>query len=63
MTKTVLLTSILLFLTATCEQKGANEKSLEKLDKLLSSAEAQGLSGSVLLMDKDSMIYYRGLGF
>lgn len=63
MTKTVLLTAISLFLTTTCQRKAQAIRSLVELDKLLTSAEAQGLSGSVLLMEKDTVLYYRGLGF
>ncbi len=63
MTKTVLLTAISLFLTTTCQQKTQVVRSLAELDKLLISAEEQGLSGSVLLMEKDTLLYYRGLGF
>lgn len=63
MTKTVLLTVISLFLTTTCQQKSQMARSVTELDKLLISAEEQGLSGSVLLMEKDTILYYRGLGF
>ncbi|MBX2873833.1 MAG: beta-lactamase family protein [Saprospiraceae bacterium] len=63
MTKTVLLATISLLLATTCQRKTRTTKSLGDLEQLLSSAEEQGLSGSVLLMEKDSTLYYRGMGF
>lgn len=63
MTKTVLLTTLSLLLATTCQQKRGTTRTLEQLDQLLISAEEQGLSGSILLMEKDSLLYYRGLGY
>ena len=63
MTKTVLLTVFSILVATTCQRNSPPERSLEKLESLLNQAEQQGLSGSVLLMEKDSLLYHRGLGF
>jgi|GEM_PF-1068517 len=63
MTKTVLLTVFSLLVAAGCQRNSLPLRSQVKLEDLLERAEQQGLSGSVLLMEKDSLLYYRGLGF
>lgn len=63
MSKTVLLMLFSLFLATTCQRKSTTARSLKELDKLLDKEEEKGLFGSVLLMEKDSLLYYRGMGF
>lgn len=63
MTKTFLFSIISLFLVTTCQRKDAADRSTSRLDELLNKAEDQGLAGSVLLMEKDTILSYRGMGF
>lgn len=64
MTKTVLITALSLLMAATCQRNSSTpSRSLGELEQLLISAEEQGLAGSVLLMEQDTILYYRGMGY